>query len=109
MTLSADALYNAAPTIATTSANMVNTGNMTDLGVTQQKYLDIITPGRETSSGTQVLTLTTTGQLSLWDYDSFPYSSPLWTGSGWNTYNKVVAVGAQGHVLGTSKTFTTKG
>ncbi|MCA1218300.1 FG-GAP repeat domain-containing protein [Streptomyces sp. 8L] len=68
-------------------------GDWNDHGTTQQKYLDIITPGQETSTATQVLTLTTTGQLSLWDYDSFPGGSPLWTGSGWNTYNKVVAVG----------------
>ncbi|WP_329456464.1 FG-GAP repeat domain-containing protein [Streptomyces sp. NBC_01497] len=68
-------------------------GEGTDLGQTQQQYLDILTPGHETSADTQVLSLTTTGKLSLWDLSSFPQGSPLWTGSGWNTYNKVVAVG----------------
>ncbi|MBP0458564.1 FG-GAP repeat domain-containing protein [Streptomyces montanisoli] len=70
-----------------------DTGEWTSNGVTPVKYLDVLTPGHETASGTQVLTLTTTGHLSLWDYTSFPSGSPVWTGTGWNTYNKVVAVG----------------
>jgi hypothetical protein len=71
----------------------VGTGAQSDHGTSQVVYQDVLTPGHETSTDTQVLSLTTTGKLSLWDYASFPEGSPLWTGSGWNTYNKVVAVG----------------
>ncbi|WP_030906512.1 FG-GAP repeat domain-containing protein [Streptomyces sp. NRRL F-5126] len=66
----------------------------TQHGTSDVKYRDILTPGSETStSGAQVLTLSITGQLSLWDYSSFPSGSPVWSGSGWNMYNKVIAVG----------------
>ncbi|MGW2657905.1 FG-GAP repeat domain-containing protein [Streptomyces sp. NPDC001478] len=59
------------------------------------EYLDILTPGEESSAtpGPEVLSLTASGQLSLWGNESFPEGSPIWTGRGWQTYNKVVAVG----------------
>lgn len=57
------------------------------------EYLDVLTPGKETSADSQVLSLTVSGRLSLWDDTSFPQGSPLWTGSGWQTYDKVVTVG----------------
>ncbi|MCF3963024.1 FG-GAP repeat domain-containing protein [Streptomyces fuscigenes] len=71
----------------------VTAGTTASHGTVKVKYQDILTPGHESSAATQVLSLTTTGKLSLWNYASFPGGSPLWTGSGWNTYNKVVAVG----------------
>ncbi|MER7727863.1 VCBS repeat-containing protein [Streptomyces sp. NPDC096323] len=59
------------------------------------EYLDVLTPGEEntSASGPEVLSLTASGRLSLWGNESFPEGSPLWSGSGWQTYNKVVAVG----------------
>ncbi|MFI0899314.1 FG-GAP repeat domain-containing protein [Streptomyces sp. NPDC020983] len=59
------------------------------------EYLDILTPGEEISSaaGPEALSLTASGRLSLWDHTSFPQGTPLWTGTGWQAYNKVVAVG----------------
>lgn len=59
------------------------------------RYRDILTPGEEISSaaGPEALSLTASGRLSLWDHTSFPQGSPLWTGVGWQAYNKVVAVG----------------
>ncbi|MEU9202085.1 VCBS repeat-containing protein [Streptomyces sp. NPDC048332] len=59
------------------------------------EYLDVLTPGEEntSASGPEVLSLTASGRLSLWGNESFPQGSPLWSGSGWQTYNKVVAVG----------------
>lgn len=58
-------------------------------------YFDVLTPGEESSSaaGPEVLSLTASGKLSLWDHASFPQGSPLWTGGGWQTYDKVVAIG----------------
>lgn len=66
-----------------------------NLGQASVMYKDILTPGDLTSSliGSELLTLTTGGQLSLWDHSVFPGGNPSWTGSGWQIYNKIIAVG----------------
>ncbi|MBY8880410.1 FG-GAP repeat domain-containing protein [Actinacidiphila acidipaludis] len=67
----------------------------TPLGQSPVMYRDILTPGNLTAgiAGPEVLSLTTTGRLSLWDHTAFPTGTPVWTGIGWQIYNKVVAVG----------------
>ncbi|MFI1098246.1 FG-GAP repeat domain-containing protein [Streptomyces sp. NPDC020917] len=67
----------------------------TSLGKSPVMYRDILTPGDLTTAidGPEVLSLTTTGHLSLWNHTAFPTGSPTWTGNGWQIYNKVVAVG----------------
>ena len=74
-----------------------------DLGTNGTQYKDVLTPGDldASVSGPEVLTLTTTGHLSLWANGTFPSGGPSWTGSGWQIYNKVIAVGditGDGHV-----------
>jgi len=70
-------------------------GAWTTLGKSPVMYRDILTPGDLTTAiaGPEVLSLTTTGHLSLWNHTAFPTGSPTWTGNGWQIYNKVVAVG----------------
>ena len=67
----------------------------TTLGQSPVMYRDILTPGDLTAgiAGPEVLSLTTTGRLAMWDHGTFPTGSPAWTGIGWQIYNKVVAVG----------------
>ena len=67
----------------------------TRLGQGAAMYRDILTPGDLTTSiaGPEVLSLTTTGRLSMWDHTGFPAGTPAWSGNGWQIYNKVVAVG----------------
>jgi hypothetical protein len=62
------------------------------LGTGPEKYLDILTPGDlDGSTGPEVLAVTTTGSLETFTPGNFPnYAS--WTGTGWNAYNKLVAV-----------------
>jgi FG-GAP-like repeat/FG-GAP repeat len=63
-------------------------------GMSPVRFRDLLTPGAMTAdqTGPQILSLTQSGQLSLWNLPDFPYS-PLWTGTGWQIYNQVVAVG----------------
>jgi FG-GAP-like repeat len=71
------------------------TNQWTSLGTGPAKFLDVLTPGDVDPglSGPEVLTLTTTGELSLWNYSALPSGSPVWVGEGWQIYDKVVAVG----------------
>lgn len=70
-------------------------GEWTDLGVGAVRYLDVLTPGDLDPDlpGPEVLTLSTTGDLSLWDHTALPSGNPVWTGKGWQAYNKLVGVG----------------
>jgi hypothetical protein len=70
-------------------------GAWSSLGRSPVMYRDILTPGDLTTAlaGPEVLSLTTTGHLSLWNHTVFPTGSPAWTGNGWQVYNQVVAVG----------------
>lgn len=62
------------------------------LGAPDTQFEDALTPGDlDGSPGPEVLGLTTTGALEMFTPGTFPYSSS-WTGTGWNIYNKLVAV-----------------
>ena len=64
----------------------------TDLGLPEDSFTDVLTPGDiDGATGTDVLALTASGSLQLFSSENFPGFSS-WTGGGWNTYNKVVAV-----------------
>ncbi|MBY8877550.1 FG-GAP repeat domain-containing protein [Actinacidiphila acidipaludis] len=68
----------------------------TDLGTGNTLYRDVITPGNLTDSyaGTEVLALTASGRLSMFtDTNSLVNGYPVWTGTGWQVYNQIVAVG----------------
>jgi hypothetical protein len=58
-------------------------------------FRDLITSGNLTdaSGGPEVLGLTQTGRLKMFAYDDYGFDSPLWTGSGWQMFNQVAAVG----------------
>ncbi|SEO18028.1 FG-GAP repeat domain-containing protein [Actinacidiphila rubida] len=70
-------------------------GSWKSLGQSPTTYRDILTPGNldSASAGPEILSLTTTGLLSMWAHTAFPTGTATWTGKGWNAYNKVVAVG----------------
>lgn len=72
-----------------------STNSWADLGTNGVQYKDILTPGDldTTQAGPEVLSLTTTGHLSMWSNGAFPSGGPSWTGNGWQIYNKVTAVG----------------
>ena len=81
------------------TVNIWNSGQPADTawtspGMSPVRFRDLLTPGPMTSdrTGPQLLSLTQSGQLSLWNLTDFPYS-PLWTGTGWQIYDQVVAVG----------------
>ncbi len=71
------------------------TNEWTELGPGPADYRDILTPGDVDTSlaGPEVLTLTNTGELSLWNYSELPGGSPIWTSTGWQMYDKVIALG----------------
>ncbi|WP_327291145.1 FG-GAP repeat domain-containing protein [Streptomyces sp. NBC_01198] len=62
------------------------------LGAGSEKFVDTLTPGDlDGSTGPEVLATTSTGALEMFTPGNFPnYAS--WTGTGWNVYNKLVAV-----------------
>ncbi|SFF50181.1 Repeat domain-containing protein [Actinacidiphila alni] len=73
--------------------NSLATKNV-DLGASSSGvlYKDVITPGDlDGQAGPEILALTGSGQLSLFNASSFPNGGPLWTGTGWYVYNKIVA------------------
>jgi hypothetical protein len=66
------------------------------LGPSQTQYRDVLTPGNltATSAGDEVLGLTQSGRLSMFDSaDALKNGYAEWTGLGWQIYNQVVAVG----------------
>jgi FG-GAP-like repeat/FG-GAP repeat len=67
----------------------------TDLGVLNVLYRSLITPGNLTdnSAGDEVLGLTESGYLSMFSTDGLISGSRMWTGTGWQIYNQVIAVG----------------
>ncbi|WP_018569579.1 FG-GAP repeat domain-containing protein [Streptomyces sp. PsTaAH-124] len=66
-----------------------------DTATPDEKQKDIITPGNlDGSGGDEVLTLSTTGTLSLYQSNGADGTGPaLWSGQGWQIYNKVFAPG----------------
>ncbi|MBM9508631.1 FG-GAP repeat domain-containing protein [Actinacidiphila acididurans] len=65
------------------------------LGTSTVRYRDILTPGDLTSAyaGDEVLGLTQSGRLSMFTTTGLTDGSALWTGTGWQIYNQVIAVG----------------
>lgn len=84
-------------------ASLSATNTFQDIGSVDPnvRFKDVVTPGDlDGQPGGDILALTATGRLSLYSAGAFPTGTALWSGSGWQIYNKIFAPGdlnADGH------------